>query len=391
MSFDFDQSIDRTDSDSLKWRKYAGRDILPLWVADADYSSPPEVIAALQARAAHGVFGYGAEPAGLVDTVLATLEREFGWAVDPSWLVWLPGLVSGLSITCRAVGKPGDGVAVMTPVYAPFLKVPQLMERRPETIPLQGNNTDGWSLDQKKFAAGLGERTRLFLLCHPHNPVGRVWTETELGELAEVCLSKRIIICSDEIHNQLILDSGRRHVPLATLGPEVAARTITLLAPSKTFNIAGLGCSLAVIPDESLRRRFTHAMAGIVPHVNVMGLVAAAAAWRHGGSWLAAQLDYLRANRDYLAAHIEKLSGVTMAPVEATYLAWLDISALNLADPMAHFEAHGLGLSDGRDFAGAGHMRLNFACTRATLAEACRRLTAAVSAVSIDPPRAGTS
>jgi cystathionine beta-lyase len=378
VSFDFDQPVSRTGTGSLKWDKYAGRDILPLWVADTDFRSPPAVIAALQARAAHGVFGYAEPPQSLIETTLETLQREFAWPVDPAWLVWLPGLVSGLSVTCRAVGKTGDSVAVMTPVYPPFLKVPALMDRKLATIPLQGGNVGGWTFSKERFAAGLDERTRLCLLCHPHNPVGRLWNEQELADLAEVCLSHRMIICSDEIHNQLILDRDRRHVPLATLGPEIAARTITLLAPSKAFNIAGLGCSLAVIPDEALRRRFVRAMAGIVPHVNVMGLAAAEAAWRHGTDWLAAQNAYLRDNRDYLTARIAELPGITMAEVEATYLAWLDISTLNLSDPMAHFEAHGLGLSPGRDFAGPDHMRLNFGCTRATLVEACHRLATAV-------------
>ncbi len=378
MTFDFDQPVERRRSGSIKWDKYADRDILPLWVADTDFRSPPAVIQALQERAAHGVFGYPDTPAGLTETVLETLAREFAWDVDPSWLVWLPGLVTGLSVTCRAVGKPGDSVAVMTPVYPPFLKVPALMERKLETIPLQGNNADGWGFDKKKFAAGLSDGTRLFLLCHPHNPVGRVWNEQELSDLAEVCLAKRLVICSDEIHNQLVLSPGRRHVPLATLGPEIAARTITLLAPSKAFNVAGLGCSVAVIPDESLRRRFARAMAGIVPHVNIMGLVAAEASWRHGGQWLEAQNAYLRANRDFLAGHIATLPGITMADVEATYLAWLDVSGLDLADPVAHFESHGLGFSDGREFAGPGHMRLNFGCTRKTLELACSRLSASV-------------
>lgn len=378
MSFDFDQPVPRMGTGSLKWDKYAGRDILPLWVADTDFRSPPAVIEALQARAAHGVFGYGEAPASLTATILATLEQEFAWSVDPAWLVWLPGLVSGLSVTCRAVGEPGDAVAVMTPVYPPFLKVPVLMDRKLATIPLQGDNVQGWTFGKERFAAGLDERTRLFLLCHPHNPVGRLWSEKELTELAEVCLARRMVICSDEIHNQLILDRDRRHVPLATLGPEIAARTITLLAPSKAFNIAGLGCSLAVIPDKALRRRFVRAAAGIVPHVNVMGLVAAEAAWRHGTDWLAAQNAYLRDNSAYLAARIAELPGLTMARVEATYLAWLDIRALNLSDPAAHFESHGLGLSPGRDFAGPEHMRLNFGCTRATLVEACDRLRAAV-------------
>ncbi len=378
MRDDFDREIERRDTSSLKWDRYAGRDILPLWVADTDFQSPPAVVQALRERASHGVFGYTETPAGLTEAVLATLEREFAWQVDPNWLVWLPGLVSGLSVTCRAVGKPGDAVAVMTPVYPPFLKVPGLMDRQLEAIPLLGDNTAGWTFTRDHFAAGLGQNTRLFLLCHPHNPVGRAWTEAELADLAAVCLANDTVICSDEIHNQLILDPARRHVPLATLSPEIAARTITRLAPSKTFNIAGLGCSLAVIPDDSLRRRFNHAMAGIVPHVNIMGLVAAEAAWREGSDWLDAQLDHLRTNRDTLAAHIATLPGVTMATVEATYLAWFDISSLNLADPMAHFEKHGLGFSDGRDFAAPGYMRLNFGCTKATLAEACVRLTAAV-------------
>ncbi len=381
MNFNFDEVVERRETGSLKWDKYAGRDVLPLWVADTDFRSPPAVIQALQERVAHGVFGYGEAPQGLVETVLETLSREFSWPVDPQWLVWLPGLVSGLSVTCRAVGNPGDSVAVMTPVYPPFLKVPSLVDRKLETISLQGNNSDGWFFDKARFAQGMSDSTRLFLLCHPHNPVGRLWTEKELSDMAEVCLSKRVVICSDEIHNQLILDEDRRHVPLATLGPEVAARTITLLAPSKAFNIAGLGCSVAVIPDPTLRRRFTHAMAGIVPHVNVLGLVAAQASWEHGGPWLQAQIEYLRANRDYLAEHIAGLQGVTMAAVEATYLAWLDVSALELADPAAHFEIHGLGLSPGRDFSGPDHVRLNFGCPRSVLAEACTRLTTAVRSI----------
>jgi len=378
MSFDFDETIKRHGTGSLKWDKYVDRDILPMWVADTDFRSPPAVIEAMRERAAHGVFGYAEAPAGLTETVLATMEREFSWQIDPAWLVWLPGLVSGLTVTCRAIGKAGDSVAMMTPVYPPFLKVPALVDRKLDTIPLAGNNTTGWRFDKARFAASLDGRTRLFLLCHPHNPVGRMWNEQELADMAEVCLEKRIVICSDEIHNQLVLTRDRRHVPLATLGAEVAARTITLLAPSKAFNIAGLGCSVAVIPDDGLRRRFGRAMAGIVPHVNIMGLVATEAAWRHGGPWLAAQLDYLRANRDYLAARIDALPDVTMAAVEATYLAWLDVSALNLPDAVAHFESHGLGFSDGREFAGPGYMRLNFGCTMATLQEACDRLAAAV-------------
>ena len=380
MTFDFDHPVDRSGTDSEKWRRYAGRDILPLWVADSDFLSPPAVIEALVERARHGVFGYGAPTDDLVEATLETCRREWNWEVRPEWLVWLPGLVSGLNVTCRAVGERGDGVAVLTPVYAPFLKAPALMHRELVTVSLSGDNDEGWWVDPRRLAAGLAGDCRLLIWCHPHNPVGRAWRREELVAVAEACLDNRVIICSDEIHAQLVLEEGCEHIPMAALGPSIAARTITLLAPSKAFNVAGLGCSLAVIPDDGLRRRFKRAKAGIVPGVNVMGLAAAEAAWRDGGEWLAAQNAYLRENRDRLAACVADLPGVTMARVEATYLAWLDIRELGLDDPMAHFEEHGLGFSDGREFAGQGYMRCNFGCTRATLDEACRRLEKAVAA-----------
>jgi cystathionine beta-lyase len=380
LSFDFDTPVERRGTDSHKWAKYAGRDILPLWVADTDFRSSPAVVAALKERIEHGVFGYGDPPAGLVESVLETCEVQWRWQVDPAWLVWLPGLVCGINVTCRATGKQGDGVASLTPVYPPFLKAPALMERQLVTIPLAGDNEVGWRIDPRRLDTGLRDNGSLLLWCHPHNPVGRAWRREELETVAESCLANRTIICSDEIHSQLILAEGVRHVPMAALGAEVAARTITLLAPSKAFNVAGLSCSLAVIPDDGLRRRFRRAMAGIVPSVNLLGYVAALACWRDSGDWLTAQIDYLRGNRDFLTGFIASLEGVTMAPVEATYLAWLDVTALDLADPVAHFEEHGLGFSDGKEFAGPGYVRFNFGCPRATLEEACRRLARAVAA-----------
>ncbi len=380
MDFDFDTPVERRTSDSIKWRRYEGRDVLPLWVADADFRSPPAVIEALRRRAEHGVFGYGAPLPELVAAVVDTCARAWRWTVEPGWLVWLPGLVSGLNVACRAAGKAGDAVASYTPVYPPFLKAPALQDRELVTIPLSGDNTAGWGMEQGRLDRALAPGVRLLLWCHPHNPVGRAWRREELETVAEACLARRTIICSDEIHSQLVLEPGVEHVPMAALGPEVAAHTITLLAPSKAFNVAGLGCSVAVIPDDGLRRHFKRAMAGIVPGVNVMGFAAAQAAWTGGEDWLAAQLDYLRQGRARLEACVAELSGVTMPRVEATYLAWLDVRALGLADPAAHFEEHGLGLSDGRDFAGPGYLRLNFACPHATLEEACARLRRAVAA-----------
>ncbi len=376
MKFDFGTPAAKDITNSLKWSKYAGRDILPMWVADMDFRCPPTVMEALHQRVEQGVFGYGTPSEDLVGVVVDTLEREFQWKVEPDWLVWLPGLVSGLSVTCKAVGKPGDGVVVNTPVYPPFLKVPGLMDRNLETVSLSGGNEQGWTLDRRRFEAGISKETSLFLLCHPHNPVGRMWTEEELAMMAEVCLENRIIICSDEIHNQLVLDPKRRHKPMATLGADVAARTITLLAPSKTFNVPGLGCSLAVIPDEGIRRRFVHAGMGIVPHVNVLGLTAAEACWKDGGPWLAQLTEYLTGNLEYLKSRVAGWSSVSMPEVEATFLAWLDVQKLELKDPAAHFENHGVGLSDGREFGGPGHLRLNFGCPRSILETACDRMEA---------------
>jgi cystathionine beta-lyase len=377
-SFGFDREIDRRGTASVKWERYAGRDVLPLWVADADFASPPAVIEALQERVAHGVFGYTAPPRELVDEVLAFLERSFGWQVDPRWLVWLPGLVTGVSVCCRAYAAPGEGVLTSTPIYPPFLSAPRMLDRVVQTAPLV--RRDGcWRFDWEALEAAIDARTRLYLFCTPHNPCGRIWERDELARLADLCARHDLVICSDEIHNQLLLDD-RPHVPTACLAPEVAARTVTLMAPSKTYNIAGLGCGYAIIPDDGLRRRFKHAAAMIVPHPNLLGYTATLAAYRHGDRWLAAQLDYLRRGRDLLATAVAEIDGLQMTPVEATYLAWIDARGLGLDDPAAHLVAHGLGLQDGQQFDAPGFLRWNFATTHARTREAIARLRRACSA-----------
>ena len=373
----FDQPIDRHGSDSLKWGKYAGRDVLPLWVADMDFAAPPAVLAALQRRVAHGVFGYGGATPALVEAVQAHLLREYAWAIEPDWLVWLPGLVSGLNVACRTV----DG-AVLTaaPVYPPFLSAPKLSGRPLQWFDLgyaEDGSGNGWHWDKNARAAALTVDTELFLLCHPHNPVGRCWSRAELLELAEFAVERNLIVCSDEIHCGLILDPDKHHLPLATLGPEIARRTITLMAPSKTFNIPGLGAAFAVIPDAALRRRFVRAAQGIVPHVNVLGLAATEAAYRDCDDWHRQLIAYLRDNRDAVQAAVAALPGVSMPPVEATYLALIDVRPLGLKQPARHFENHGLGLSDGADFGAPGWLRLNFGCPRSTLEQALRRFATA--------------
>jgi cystathionine beta-lyase len=372
----FDTPLDRRDSDSIKWGKYAGRDILPLWVADMDFAAPPPVLAALHRRIEHGVFGYGGPWPSLTESVLAHLEGEYGWQIEPEWIVWLPGLVTGLNVACRAV----DGeVLTATPIYPPFLSAPHFSGRKLNRVELA--NTDGrWHFDEFGLKKALTVASRLFLLCHPHNPVGRCWSREELLDLAAFAEANDLIVCSDEIHCGLILDADKRHIPFASLSPEIAKRTITLMAPSKTFNIPGLGCAFAVISDAKLRHRFERAMHGIVPHVNVLGLAACEAAYRDCADWHRELIAYLAGNRDRVNATVEGKKRLKMNFVEATYLAWIDARELGLADPAAHFEAHGLGLSDGADFGAPGWLRLNFGCPRSTLDEALRRLERACAA-----------
>ncbi len=368
----FDKPLDRRASDSIKWSKYAGRDVLPLWVADMDFAAPPAVLERLQQRLSHGVFGYGGAWPALTEAVLAHLEDEYQWRVEPEWLVWLPGLVTGLNVACRAVD--GD-VLTATPIYPPFLSAPHFSGRALHRVELAC--PDGhWQWDKNALFA-TSTASRLFLLCHPHNPVGRCWSREELLELAAFAAARDLIVCSDEIHCGLILDADKRHIPFASLSPDAAQRSITLMAPSKTFNIPGLGCAFAVIPDAGLRRRFERAMAGIVPHVNVLGLAACEAAYRDCSDWHRELIAYLAGNRDRVEAAVNALPGAKMSHVEATYLAWIDVRELGLAKPAAHFEAHGLGLSDGADFGAPGWLRLNFGCTRATLDAALERFSKA--------------
>jgi cystathionine beta-lyase len=378
-AFNFDVQIDRRRTDSSKWRKYAGRDVLPLWVADLDFAAPSAVLEALHGRVHHGIFGYGDPPESAVEALIEALARDHGWHIDPAWLIWLPGLVTGINVACRAVGGPGDAVFTATPIYPPFLSAPRYSERQVVTAPLQRVGSR-WKWDLDRVQAALVPDTRLFLLCNPHNPVGRVFTREELLEIGGVAERRDLIICSDEIHAGLVLDPSCTHLPIAALDEALARRTITLMAPSKTYNIPGLGCAFAVVSSPTLHRRVREVMRGIVPHVNVLGYAAAEAAWRHGEPWRRALVDYLRRNAQRVGEAVGAMPGLRTTPVEATYLSWIDATALGVENPAAHFEAAGVGLSNGADFGAPGFVRLNFGCTRATLDEALARISAAVAA-----------
>ncbi len=371
MDYDFDLAIDRRGTASDKWDKYAGRDILPMWLADMDFRAPPPVLEALHARVDHGIFGYTNAPEELVEVTRSMLADNYGWHVEPEWMVWLPGMVPGLHIACAAVGGDGDAVATFTPIYPPFLEAPARARRERVDVPLASAAGD---IDFDRLEAAITPHTRMLMLCTPHNPTGRVYDSAELERLAAICRRHDLVVCSDEIHCGLILEPQIEHVPFATLDADSERRSITLIAPSKTYNIAGLGCSLAIIPDRDLRRRFRAARAGFVPGVNALGFTAALAAWRDCQDWHDQLIEYLRGNRDRLQAAVDGHPALQMHTPAATYLAWIDARGLRADDTAAAFERAGLGLSDGHEFAAPGFVRLNFACPRARLEEGLSRL-----------------
>jgi len=378
VQLDFDRVIDRRPTESSKWHKYPP-DVLPLWVADMDFRSPEPVIRALRERVEHGVFGYGVEQPEFYEVFLDRLQTRYGWRVSPEAILVIPGVIPGFNLAARALTAAGDGLLLQTPVYPPIGRVPDNVGLTSDEMQLDLQPDGRYAIDFERFEAAIGERTRMFLLCNPHNPVGRVFRRDELERMAEVCLRRGLLICADEVHCELTF-SRQRHVPIASLDAEIAARTITLMAPSKSFNLPGLKCAVAIIPNASLREKFVAAQLDLVRAVNVLGYTAALAAYRDGQPWLDALLRYLEANRDFVVEYARsKLPGVRAASPEATYLAWLDCREADLpdSDPYTFFldEAR-VALTDGKAFGrgGAGFVRLNFACPRATLAEGLDRM-----------------
>ncbi len=371
---DFDRIVERRGTASFKWELF-GEDVLPLWVADMDFGSPPPVIEALRRRAEHGVYGYALVSDAFVDTLRTDIERRHGWRVEPDWLVWLPSVVPGLDLSCRAFAGDGEDVLAVTPVYPPFLAAPAAQGRRLLTV--AARRVGGrWVLPLEEMEAALTPRTRLLLFCNPHNPLGRVWSRAEVAEVVGFCHRHGLVLCSDEIHCDLLLDEVE-HVPAASLDDEASHMTVTLMSPSKTYNLPGLNFAFAIVPDEGLRMRFAAAAAGMLPFPGCFALAAAEAAYREGGSWLTELLAYLRGNRDAFEDFVRaSLPRVAMTHVEATYLGWMDVRRVGLERPAAACRRAGVALSDGADFGAPGFLRLNFACPRAVLDEALGRLAA---------------
>ncbi|MBI9045435.1 MAG: PatB family C-S lyase [Anaerolineaceae bacterium] len=377
----FDSILDRRNSDSGKWNRY-DQDVLPLWVADMDFKSAEPILEALQKRVNHGVFGYANKPEHLIQAVIAWLWDQHQWKISPDDVIISPNVISSFNTTVQALTNPGEGILFQTPAYPPFFGVEKNAELIQQESVLQRSSNGTFSIDFEEFESRITEQTRIFLLCNPQNPTGRVFSRAELEKLAEICLKHNLYICSDEIHSDLIY-SESKHIPIASLSPEIAARTVTQIAPSKTFNIAGLSTSITIIQNEEIRKKFELAKRGISGGVNLFGETAADAAYRQAKPWLEDLLVYLQDNRDFVLEYVRnELPGISMQKPEGTFLGWLDCRESKIqGNPHEFFlENARVALNDGSTFGkpGEGFVRLNFGCPRGVLIQALDQMKAAL-------------
>ena len=380
MSFDFDSCPDRSTSDSTKWHKYTGRDIIPSWIADMDFTSPPEVVEAVRERAAHGVYGYPAQRDRTFEAVVNHVKNRHQWAIGKETITFMCSLVPGIHAAIRMGCAPGQSVVSNFPVYPPFLNAPTLSERGLIKVPMAFENGQ-WTFDWVALETACAQaEAKVLLLCSPYNPLARVFTREELLRVAELAKRHDLLVCSDEIHCDRVLDPTLKQTVFATLSDDAAARTITLMAASKTYNVAGLTCGFAIITDSAVRTRFRRILQGLSLDQNIFGMAATEAAFNHGEPWRLAVIDYLRGNVDLIEKELKDMPGLVLRQrPQASFLAWIDATALGYEDPHAAFEQGGVGLGNGADFAGAGHVRINFGCPRDRLREILRRMKAVVA------------
>jgi len=389
--YDFDKVINRQQSDSIKWNLYP-KDVLPMWVADMDFVSPKPVIQALQERIAHGIFGY---PMGLLEPkegipelcelITDRMFDRYQWKIEPDDIILLPGVVPGFNLACQTIAKPNEAVLFQTPVYPPIYNVAETTGIQKQEMELTRQQDGSYIVDWDLFENKITPLTKLFILCNPHNPVGRVFKKDELTKFAEICLKHNITIVSDEIHSDLIF-SNHKHIPIASLDQEIANNTITLIAPSKTYNIAGLQFSIAIIQNQSLRKRYIKSKDILLHWVNTLGIVAAFAAYAEGQDWLEQVLSYLEENRNFLYQYISnKMPEIKMGLPEGTYLAWLNCQEAGIqGNPYEFFlEIGRVAFNDGGSFGtgGEGYVRLNFGCPRIYLIDALNRMQTALQSI----------
>ncbi|MCR6097920.1 putative C-S lyase [Salipaludibacillus agaradhaerens] len=384
----FEQNIDRTGTFSVKWERTkevfkTEEDVLPMWVADMDFRPPQAISDALKKRVEHGIFGYTFTGETVADAIINWLADRHGWEINKSWITYSPGVVPSIGKAIQAFTEPGDRILVQSPVYPPFFSMITDNDRKVENCPLIKKEHQ-YDIDFDAFEQALKNGVKLFILCSPHNPVGRVWTEDELRRMAELCLAHDVIIVSDEIHSDLIL-AGHQHVPIASLSKEIAENTITLIAPSKTFNLAGLQASVIICANHDLQKKLN-----VIAKrqgsftLNTFGIVAMEAAYRYGEEWLDELLAYLKGNVDVVKSYIaDELPELTLVEPEGTYLLWIDCRKLGLSDgELNHLFTHKgkIGFNPGISFGkgGEGFVRMNVACPRSTVIEGLARMKKAI-------------
>ena len=376
-----ERHVDRAGTFSDKWEKYAGQDVLPFWVADMDLPMPPFVVDAVRQRLKHPVLGYTVPPQPVTEAFVNWLDRRHAWRVSEEWLVWLTGVVPGINLAAQAVAEGGRDLVLPVPVYPPFFRVAERAGLQSVFSPMV-RHSGRWELDFDSLRARVTQDTAAVLLCNPQNPTGRVYDRDELTGLADIIVANDTVLISDEIHCPLVVDADRQHIPIASMDAGVAARSVTFFAPTKAYNYPGLGGAVAVIPNAGIRERFEDAIAGLASNVSPLAYAALGAAFADASTWLPQRNAFLARNGTLLAEAVAGTEGIETTPVEGTFMAWLDVSALRLADPAAHFEAHGIGLSDGVEFGAPGFLRFNFGCAKPLLRRGIERLqTAAAAAV----------
>ncbi|RXZ83320.1 pyridoxal phosphate-dependent aminotransferase [Paenibacillaceae bacterium] len=389
MTFNFDQHINRLGTNSYKWdqsqKLFGDSDILPLWVADMDFESPPAVQESLRKRTEQGIYGYTIKTDDYIDAIRSWFKRRHNWEIESKWISDSPGIVTSLSLAVELFSKPGDAVILQSPVYYPFYDVIRMNGREVAANPLLLNN-GRYEMDFEQLEQLMKDGARLLLFCSPHNPGGRVWEREELEQLSALCVKYDVIVVSDEIHCDLVL-ADKRHIPLASISAEIADRTLTCLAPTKTFNIPGLQSSVIVTPNAKLKQTIDYRIKTLSLHMtHFFTPEAVAAAYNEGDAWLDELLVYLRGNADYAVDFLSReLPEITTMRPEATYLLWLDCRGLGLSISELKklmFEQAKVAFSEGSVFGveGEGHLRINLACPRSLLQEALERFVAAARA-----------
>ena len=387
MVYDFGKVIERRNTHSVKWdnldKSFGADDVLPMWVADMDFPCPQPILDSIEKRNKHGIFGYTTRPESLHESIINWMKKRHGWDIKKEWLVYSPGVVTSLNLAVMSFTQPGDSVIIQSPVYPPFFSVIKNNDRTIALNPLieeSGHYFINFESLEKEMAAG----SKMMILCSPHNPVGRVWTKSELNKLAQLCEKYGLLMVSDEIHSDLILP-GNKHIPIATVSEYMKQNSITCIAPSKTFNIPGLTTSVAIIPNPKLRVEFLKTINRIsIGMSNIFGIVATEAAYTYGEPWLEELIKYLAGNVNYLLEYFNtNIPEMKVTKPQGTYLVWLDCRALNMDGKSLHrfmIEQGKIGLNNGLDFGpgGEGFLRINVACPRATLEEGLKRINKAV-------------